>query len=202
MIQRNHRLLSPLVLAAALVLAGCATPITKVGGGQASVVAERLTVTSDAAWNQLPKPPGTQEAYATTWTVDGTALDALHFYVGVKDGTRMGTMPQGNEAQPIVFKAAMQPHEVVALFESLYARDGSSFKLDKLEPAEFLGGKGFRFNYTVVRKFDDVRLSGSAWATVRDGELHAITFTAPALGFHPRLASKVEAVAASARLKS
>ncbi len=72
----------------------------------------------------------------------------------------------------------------------------------KLEPADFLGGKGFRFRYTVVRKADDVRLSGVAWGTVRDNELFALTFTAPRAGFFARHEKRVEEIARSARLKT
>lgn len=189
-----------LLLAAAALVAGCAAPITKVGGG-AVVVAERLNVHSDASWNQLPPHLSGQAPAAATWTVDGLGLDTMNFYVGVKDGTQMGQMPQGKDAQQIMFKSAMQPHEVVSMFGNLYSRDGSSFTLDKLESADFLGGKGFRFHYTVVRKLDEVKLSGLGWATVRNGELHAITFTAPEKGFFPRHATKVERVAATAALK-
>lgn len=189
-----------LALATAAVLAGCAAPITKVAGGPV-VLAERMNVQGDVAWNQLPPHLSGQAPAAATWTVDGLSLDTMNFYVGVKDGTQMGTMPQGKEAQQIVFKSAMQAHEVVAMFGNLYSRDGSSFTLDKLESAEFLGGKGYRFHYTVVRKLDEVKLAGVGWAAVRSGELHAITFTAPHKGFFPRHAAKVEKVAATAQLK-
>lgn len=187
-------------LATVVVLAGCAAPITKVGAGPV-VLAERMNVQGDAAWNQLPAHLSGQAPATATWTVDGLGLDTMNFYVGVKDGTQMGTMPQGKDARQIVFKAAMQPHEVVTIFGNLYSRDGSSFTLDKLESAEFLGGRGFRFQYTVVRKVDEVKLSGLGWATVRGGELHAMTFTAPQKGFFPRHVTKVEKIAATAALK-
>ena len=35
--------------------------------------------------------------------------------------------------------------------------------LDKLAPATFLGGPGVRFEYTVLRKADDVRMAGVGW---------------------------------------
>jgi hypothetical protein len=189
-----------LILAATTIVAGCATPVTKVGSGPV-VLAERMSVQSDAAWNQLPVHLSGQAPATATWTVDGLGLDMVNFYVGVKDGTQMGAMPQGKDAQQIVFKASMQPHEVVSVFGNLYARDGSSFTLDKLESADFLGGRGFRFQYTVVRKVDEVKLSGVGWATVRNGELHAITFTAPQRGFFPRHSAKVEKIVAGAALK-
>ena len=184
-----------LTLALAALLAGCAQ-VVKVSPGEA-VIGERIRVPTDAAWNQFAGRFGGSNATAL-WTRDGLTIDQLNFYVGLKDGELLAANA-GKEQRPLVFKATMQPHEVVALFESLYTRDGSSFKLDKLEPTDFLGQRGWRAQYTVVRKIDDVKLGGSVWATVRGGELFALTFTAPSVGFYPRQLAKVEQVAAAAR---
>lgn len=190
-----NRLLS-LLLAAALA-AGCAA-VEKVGQGTATI-GERLLVPTDAAWNQLRgATSGTHSA--AVWTTEGLAIDQLNFYVGVKDGEALAPSA-GKEQRPLNFKASMQGHEIAALFEALHTRDGSSYKLDRLEPGAFLGQAGWRVQFTLVRKFDDVKLSGSVWATVRDGRLYAMTFSAPALAFYPRLAPKVEQVASAARLK-
>jgi len=187
-----------LVLVTAL-LAGCAGPAAvKVGQGEA-IVGERVVVPSDAAWNQLRgATSGTHSA--AVWTTEGLAIDQLNFYVGVKDGEALA-QTAGKEQRPLNFKASMQGHEIAALFEALHTRDGSTFRLDKLEPATFLGQPGWRMQFTLVRKFDDVKLAGSVWAAVRDGQLFAMTFSAPALAFYPRLAPKVEQVANAARLK-
>jgi hypothetical protein len=183
-----------IVLAA---LAGCAN-VAKIPPGD-TVVGGRVALTLDTAWNQVNLPG--DNSGATTWTMDGIALDLLQFYVGVKDGQRLGPPPVRDQ-RPIEFKAAMQAHEVVGLFQALYSRDGSAFSLEKLEPADFMGGKGFRFEYTVVRKVDNVKLSGLAWATVRNNELFAMTYTAPRIGFYPRHQAKVEQIAKSARIKA
>jgi hypothetical protein len=189
----TRRFLASLVLAA--VLAGCAN-VVKVGPGD-TVVADRIALKIDGAWNQLNLPGRTT---AATWTQDGITLDLLEFYVGLKDGQALGAAA-AKEQRPLTFKAAMQPHEIVSLFQGLYTRDGSSFTLDRLEPAEFLGGSGFRFRYTVVRKADDVKVSGVAWGAVRNNELHAMTFTAPRAGFFGRHEKRVEEIAKSARLR-
>jgi hypothetical protein len=190
------RLLSLLLVSA--VLAGCAAAV-KVGGGTA-IVADRLSVPSEAAWNQLPGVHSGTNA-AAVWTTEGLAIDQVAFYVGVKDGDALANTA-GKDQRPLNFRAAMQGHEIASLFEALATRDGSSYKLERLEPVDFLGQRGWRVRYTVVRKFDDVKLSGSLWAAVRDGQLHAINFAAPALAFYPRLAPKVEQIAAAARIKS
>lgn len=181
----------------AFALTGCAV-VTKIGPGEA-VIAEKIGVPVDSGWNQFAGRFGGSNA-AALWTNEGLTIDQLNFFVGMKDGDAIAA-PAGKDQRPLAFKATMQPHEVVALFESFYTRDGSSFKLDKLEATQFLGQRGWRANYTVVRKVDDVKLAGSAWATVRSGELFAMTFTAPSIGFYPRQLAKVEQVAAAARFK-
>lgn len=185
-----HILLAALLLA----LGGCAN-VAKVSTGEV-VVDNRLSFTLDAAWNQVNLPGVSRPVL---WTQDGITVDALQLWIGVRDGQNLVELPK--EQRPLTFKATMAPHEIVALFEGVIARDGSSFKLDKLAPATFLGGPGVRFDYTVVRKTDDVRVSGVGWAAVRNNELVAMTFVAPRLGFFPRHIAKVEQAAASARMK-
>lgn len=194
----NLRRLLALV-AVGLALAGCAN-LAHVPPGE-TIVASRVVVQVDGAWNQLPNMNA--PAHRTAWTLDGQALDLLEFRVGVKDGELLAAAPpNAKDARPLVFRATMQPHEIVGLFEGLFARGGSTFTLERLEPAPFLGGQGFRFQFSVLRKGDEVRLAGTGWALVQDGQLHAMTFVAPRLGFYPRHIPRVEAMARSARLRS
>ena len=189
-----------LSLVVVALLTGCAS-VVKVGPGE-TVVGNKLAVIIDTAWNQLNGPVA-QQGSSTLWTVDGITIDNLRFYPGLKDGELLAAnAPQSKDARPLAFKAAMRPDEIVALYQGLYSRDGSSFTLDKMEPAEFVGSKGFRFQYTVVRKVDEVKLSGVAWVAVRDGQLYAMTYTAPRLAFFPRHAAQVEQIAKSARVKA
>ena len=159
-----------------------------------------MAVTIDSSWNQFNPAHPTP---STLWTIDGITVDSLRFYAGLKDGEVIEpNTVHAKDARPLMFKSSMHPDEIVALYQGLYSRDGSAFMLDKLEPAEFVGAKGFRFQYTVVRKLDDVKLSGIAWVAVREGQLYAMTYTAPRLAFFPRYAPRVEQIAKSARLKA
>lgn len=184
-----------LLLSTLLAVAGCAN-VAKVSTGD-NAVGGRVLLTLDAAWNQVNLPG---RSSPLLWTQDGITVDALELWVGIKDGANLVELAK--DKRPLTFRAGMQPHELVGLFEGAIGRDGSTFTLDKLEPADFLGGTGIRFEYTVLRKVDDVRLSGVGWAAVRNGELFAMTFAAPRLGFFPRHRDKVEQAARSARIKA
>lgn len=193
----NRRPLLLLATANLLVLGGCAV-VSKVATGEA-VVKDRLQVKVDKPWNQFERSLGDD---TPTWTQDGISVDALRFYVGVKDGQPLANVTgpaSAGKLQP--FRRSMPIKDVVGLFESLYVRDGSSFQLDKVAPHRFMGGEGFRFEFSSVRKSDEVRLIGVGYGAVVQGELFAITYTAPRLSFFGRHVASAESVAASARLR-
>jgi hypothetical protein len=184
-----------LAIVALVALVGCAAPPVKVGPGEA--VVGKMTLSIDSAWNHLPAI----DRPWTLWTTDGVVIDELRFWAGLKDGEALAPTSH-NEQRPLSFKRTMQAHELVALFASLHARERCTFMLEALEPADFVGGKGLRFRYTLERYHDHVKLSGVGWAAVRDGELYAMTFTAPRIGFFARHQTRVEQIAKSARLKN
>jgi hypothetical protein len=62
--------------------------------------------------------------------------------------------------------------------------------------------KGFRFEYSVVRRSDHAVLSGVGFGAVSKGELFALLYHAPRLAFFPRHQPRVEQIARSARLKT
>ena len=194
------RALRHVVAAAAVaLLAACAAPVQKIDTGTA-VVAERLVVDVQRPWNQFRLGPF---ADRPTWTNEGITVDALEFYVAIHDGQRIAPTPdQPKGVRPLAFKATMSIADIVELFQALWSRDGSAVSIDRIEPTPFLGGDGFRVDYGVVRKADDVRLQGVAWGAVRDGRLYVINYAAPRLAFFGRYRPQVEAIAKSARLRN
>ena len=82
------------------------------------------------------------------------------------------------------------------------------FTVDRLQffvgikPVTFVGEPGFKYSYTLIRRGDDVRLSGVGYGAVHDGELIVINYSAPRLGFFPRYQAQIEKMALGARLRS
>jgi hypothetical protein len=99
------------------------------------------------------------------------------------------------------FRKTMQTEEIVSMFEGTLSRDGSTFKLKKVEPFAFGGKKGFRFEYERIRKIDGVRLSGIGFGAVDREELFALVYQAPRLTFFPRHQARVEAIAKAVVIK-
>ncbi len=180
---------------AVLALAGCAT-VAKVDTGERTV-GDRLILTLDGAWNEVSAP---NMGPAHIWTMEGLPIDQLLVYSGLKDGQAIHAEAAGAQKKPFVFHSSMQADEIAALFEGMLTRDGSVFKLTKLEPARF-GEKGFHFEFALTRKVDNVQLLGLGYACVSKGELFALLYQAPRLTFFARQQARVQQIAESARLK-
>ena len=194
---RTHR--GTLVAATlVVVLAGCAAPVTKVESGERGL-GERMLVSLDGPWNKVSAP---DMGPAEVWTMEGRPVDQLLIYSGIKNEQVIHATAMGANRKDFAFRSGMQPDEIVAMFEGMLTRDGSTFKLVKLAPADFGGAKGFRFEYALTRKIDNVQLSGLGFGTVSNGELFAIVYQAPRLAFFPRHQPRVEQMARSARIKT
>ena len=187
-----------LVALVLLVLSGCVS-VAKIESGDRKV-GERMTVSIDGAWNHITAPG---MGPAETWTMEGLPIDQLLLYSGLKDDQAIHAAPGGGtdaQRKSFNFRSGMQPDEIVALFEGMLTRDGSRYKLLKLEPVTFGGSKGFRFEYSLTRKLDNVELSGVGYCAVSKGELFAIVYMAPRLGFFPRHVGRVDQMARGARV--
>jgi hypothetical protein len=184
---------------ALLALAGCASKVLveKVGGEQK--MGERLAIQLDGPWNRISAP---NMGPAQIWTMEGLAVDQLLLYSGVKDGEAIHAVARGNtRVKSFNFRSTMQPDEIVSLFEGLLTRDGSRFTLVKLEPSNFGTGKGFRFEFELVRRINNLRVSGVGYGAVSKGELFSLLYFAPRMTFYPRHIAQVEKIGSTARVQ-
>ena len=180
-----------------LLLSACAS-VKKIESGD-HLVGERMSLKIEGLWNHLDYP---WDQPAQVWTMEGFTIDVLFIYSGIKNEERMHPANSSNVyKKDFVFRSSMQTEEIASLFEGVFSRDGSSFKLIKLEPYIFAGRKGFRFEYERTRKFDNVRQLGVAYGAVDRGELFALVYNAPRLTFFPRHKERVERMARSVSLK-
>jgi hypothetical protein len=179
-----------------LLLSACVS-VEKVASGPRNV-GERMTVTIEGPWNNinLPRSP------AQHWTMEGLPVDQLMLYSGLKDDGLLHAELAGEaEAKSFRFRSSMAPDEIVSAIEGMLTRDGSGFTLTRLEPANFGGHKGFRFEFQLVRKTTNLYLKGIGYGAVSKGELFAMIYSAPRLAFFDRHIATVEKVGASARIR-
>ena len=162
------------LLGCALLLAACSN-VAVVGSGEA-VVAERLSVRVEEPWNRFE---GGIAGPIPTWTREGITVDALQFFVAVQDGKPIA--PARDKEKPMIFRAGMQAHEIVSLFENLYTQDGSTFKLDRLAPDAFLDAEGFRFEFCGCARATMCACRGRLGGGARQGaHRHRVFRSAPA----------------------
>ncbi len=180
------------LLGLVVLLASCAS-VRKVEPGNRPV-GERLVINLQGPWNHLDFPAVKP---AEVWTMEGVTVDELLIYSGIRDGQVIHPEgpSRGTEVKKFAFRSGMQAEEVVSMFEGTFTRDGSSFKLVKLEPYTFGGRKGYRFDYELIRKEDNVHQLGMGFGAVDNGELFALVYHAPRLTFFPRHKERVEAMA-------
>ena len=187
-----------LALALALSLSGC-IQMVKLDSG-AVTVKEVMTVTSDGGWNRLDLPESGRSS--EVWTSDGLSLDVLTFHVGIREGEPLAPGPVGTKRTLPAFRAAMVANEIVELYESSATQDGSTFRLERLAPAQFAGANGFRFEFTMTRKRDDVSLRGFGQGAVIQGKLYLVVFRAPRLHYYGKHLPRAEAAVRSALVKT
>lgn len=177
------------------LLTACAS-VSKVQTGE-NKLGDRFTVSIDGPWNRINAP---NLGPAQIWTMEGMAIDQLLIYTGLKDGEVVHAKGRSSDSKDFVFHSKMEPNEIVALFEGMLTKDGSTFKLLKLEPQNFGGARGFHFEYSLTRKVDNVLLSGQGYGAVSKSELFAILYSAPKLKFYPQHKSSIEKMAESAHI--
>ena len=61
--------------------------------------------------------------------------------------------------------------------------------------------KGFRFEFALTRKGDNVQMAGFGYGAVSRGELFSILYMAPRLGFYPRHVGTAERIGKTAVIK-
>ncbi|MEF8753325.1 MAG: hypothetical protein V5B60_05205 [Accumulibacter sp.] len=185
-----------LLLLLLTLLAGCAG-MAKVGPGEVTV-RDSLAVTLDGAWNQYAIGLTRK---SEVWTLDGLPLDRLVFFVGIADGEALAELAQRKDRQIPKFRASMRAHEVVEMYEVFATHDGSSFQRLKLAPAPFAGGDGFRFEFSRVRKADELEMRGIGYGAVRAGKLYLLIFEAARSHYYARNVGRFEAVVQSVRIR-
>lgn len=190
-----------LVLIIAFVLAGCAN-IMKVDGEQA--INAKMVVKLPQPWNKVNAPGGQQPF--ELWTQDGVFVDQLRFWAGVNGGASLVTPPpknaQGNAPRVPVFTAGMKLDQLASLFEQVYAVDGSAVTIDRIEPAQLGNQPGVRIELSIVRAGGNpVQLKAAVWAAESKGQLYAVGFAAPRLGFFPRYLPQVQEMARGVVIK-
>ena len=178
-----------------LALCGCATPAyVDISAAQNVTIADGISVSPQIEWGQAALPG----FRGTLWTVDGTALDTLLFFVAAP-GQPLIQLPR-DQTDAHVYQASMLPDDVVEMTAANLGKIGyQQVKTTNLRPAPFGSAKGFRFELSFVNKAG-LQMKGMALACQRNGRLDLILFIAPDEYYFGHYAPVVERILSSVQV--
>ena len=180
-----------------LLLGGC-IQYTLVPAGEVTVNTIKTQTSLD--WNKSPFKLGPS---TTVWTADGELLNQVIFVHGVKDGGTLFNSTSKDVVMP-KFSNNILPHEIedliITSLTNLYSGQ-ITIETSNLKPVKFGEASGIEFElhyYSV----GGLSTKGKVKATISDGTLFAIIFTAADLHYFDKYQSEVNALFEAARIES
>ncbi len=157
-----------------LLLAACASP----GGilqhaGSADVFDMRVDTSLD--WSRI------KGARNELWTIDGTALNSLSIFSGIKPGEHVFLMAREKKNRPDGpwFRTGMRPDEIRdVVLDALRGQNWSNVSADNLRPQRYGDADGLRFELALTNP-DGLVYKGSVAAVERGGKLTLLVWKAP-----------------------
>lgn len=165
-------------------------------GQPVKVAKSAMQVTPEEDWNRWTRRPIKP---SEVWTLDGANLNELYFVSGLAPGMTLYKDTRKKEQPLPALRSGLQLTDIPDFVESSMrlALNTSVFELTNVEPASVGGHPGVRFTYEYAVASSPLVRKGLAVGTLTEGNLHLITFTAPAIYYYDRDLPKAEAIMAS-----
>ncbi|MEM1195853.1 MAG: hypothetical protein AAGH57_07090 [Pseudomonadota bacterium] len=168
-------------------------------GASVEVAKSDMRVTPSGVWNRWTKRPVKQ---SETWTRDGTNLNQLYFVSGLPDGKTL-YKDTNKKARPLPkLSKSLDLTEIPEFYESStrLVMGTSVFEMTSVEPAKMGEHDAVKFTFDYSIENSPLKRQGVVMGTMIKGELHLISFLAPATYFFERDLAEVEAIMASVSL--
>ena len=148
--------------------------------------------------------PGFAEIHLATiryWTRNGTGLDELGFYTGIKSGEPLFPVPGTAKKDLPVFRSQMTPNDVAELAAAaLSVKYGQPARAGNLHPCPFAAATGFCFDLSLANE-EGLEMRGRAIARLQNGVLDLLIFTAPAEYYFAEVDPAIDRIYASIATK-
>jgi len=169
--------------------------------GPEDVARGSMIVTPTIRWNKAPRGPNDIQR-EENWTLNGPLLDNLTFIGGLENDKRIVQQRRKADRKVPNFRADMNPTEIAAMIESFYRiRAGSTrFEMTGLQPRDFLGHRGFQFDYDHLGG-DEVERKGRAVGAIIGGRFYLALFDAARMHYFDAGLPEFERIVESARLR-
>jgi len=183
---RSRHLGSLLLALAIVLLAACASP-----GGRLQKAGTATTfdmqLDSELDWSRIRAPR--QEL----WTIDGTALNSLSIYSGVRQNEHVFMLARERKSRPDGpwFRTGMRPDELRdIILDALRGQGWTNVSADNLRPQRFGGVDGLRFDLAMTNP-DGLMYRGTAASAEKGGKLTVLLWKAPKENYFERDAAAV-----------
>jgi hypothetical protein len=141
------------------------------------------------------------------WTVDGPALEAIHFFNGIGDGQTLFPAYGKQKEKLPKFKKDMTANEVLEfIVDSIMApgiqspvgpnMKGTGAQTIHLRPFKFGNHPGYRFELSFLSQ-EGLEYEGFVVGTIKDDKLYLICYTGTRLYYYPKYKESVEQIIAS-----
>ncbi len=156
-----------------------------------------MQVTPAEDWNRWTRRPIKK---SEVWTLDGTNLNELYFVNGLMPDQTLYKDTRKKEQPLPALRSGIELTDVPDFVESSMrvALNTSVFEITNMEPTKLAGHTAVRFTFDYAVAGSPLERKGLAVGTLIEGNLHLVTFVAPAIYFYDRDIAKVEAIIASA----
>jgi len=172
-----------------LGLAGCA--MQEMQAGRETRIGNGIYVTPEPGFAEI------ELATIHYWTRNGTGLDEIDFYTGIKNGEPLFSISGLAKKDLPVFQSRMTPNDVEELVSrALTAKYKQSARAGALRPCPFGSTTGFCFDLTLANE-EGLEMRGRAIARLQNGTLDIFIFTAPAEYYFAEVAPAVDRIFAS-----
>ncbi len=182
-----------MALALCLLLAGCA--MQEMEADSETPVGNGIYVT--------PQPGFAQIRLATIryWTRNGSGLDELGFYTGIKSGEPLFPVPGMAKKDMPLFQSRMTPNDVAELAAStLSVKYKQAARAGNLHPCPFGPVTGFCFDLSLTNE-EGLEMRGRCLARLQNGVLDLLMFTAPAEYYFAEVGPAVDRIYSSISLQ-
>lgn len=180
-----------LLLALATFLSACA-PAYRLIGPEPRAVASLYSVDPQIRWSALDL--GGYEV----WTVDGPALEGIRIVKGLAPGEKLFE-DEKSDAMPSYRKAMSESEIAEFIADSLSASGMLLIKTVSLQPFDFGGRQGFRYDFTFIAG-NSVEMQGIAVGAQIAGRLHLIFYYGARRYYFEKYRQPVERMLASIRI--
>jgi hypothetical protein len=182
-----------IALALCLLLAGCA--MQEMEADSETSVGNGIYVTPQ---------PGFAEIHLATihyWTRNGSGLDELGFYTGIKSGEPLFPVAGLAKKDLPVFQSRMTPNDFAELAATaLSVKYKQSAHSSNLHPCPFGPVTGFCFDLSLTNE-EGLEMRGRCLARLQHGVLDLLMFTAPAEYYFAEVEPAVDRIYSSISLK-